>query len=240
MAQKISDANLVISLSQRPNGFNARVAAQRGRLIQLDITLSPGQVHNKCSCGVTGSPCEHAAAALLTWEKKFPDSAKLFLETKEEDLIPEAQGPLVISRSSTPSLESLLINMQQKKAGLYIQAEKINDTLFSVEIDITYEKRKFSSTNFKSLTSTGKGPANLTIDHFDIDDREIMNLLAELPKEGRIWKIKATLLNRILKLRRKKSFNSMVKNSILLIKNYRRDFVVYLKIVASILSLHLG
>lgn len=200
LAQQIADAGMVIALSQRPNGFNAKIAAQRGRLMQVDITLSPEQVHNRCSCGVSGAPCEHAAAALLAWEKRFPDSAQFFLNTKEEDLAP-TQPPITISRSSTPSLESLLLNLNQKKAGLEVFVTSVNPTLFTLEINITYEKRKFSSSNFKSLTETGTGPAKLTIDHFDIDDREIMNLLADLPKEGRLWTVKASLLNRVLKLR---------------------------------------
>lgn len=202
-AQKMADAGLVIALSQRPNGFNAKVAAQRGRLLQLDITLSPEQVHNRCSCGVTGSPCEHAAAALIAWAKKFPESAELFLSTKEEDLAP-VQPPITISRSSTPSLESLLLNLNQKKASLEVFVTVVNPTHYKLEINIKYEKRKFSSSNFKSLTETGTGPAKLTIDNFDIDDREVMNLLADLPKEGRLWTIKASLLNRVLKLRQGK------------------------------------
>ena len=217
----ISDAGLVIDLSPRPSGFIARVAGQPGRLMQLEVTLSPETIYNKCSCGVSGSPCDHAIAALFTWEKRYPDKAKLFLETKEElpeDIMANSQGaevaeaaptsssaptanPVSFSTGRVPTLESVLINLGTKQAEIALKLTTDED-IYQLEAEILFGKRTFSSTNIKGLVENGIGPGKINIKSFSLNDQFLMQLLISCPQEGRTWQLNANHICQLFTLRR--------------------------------------
>ena len=71
---KFFEKGAVLDIRPDTKGANVRLASRPGKFESIQLTVKFQTLHSKCSCGVSmsGTLCDPAVAAVLTYRKNFP------------------------------------------------------------------------------------------------------------------------------------------------------------------------